>query len=69
MLMSREAMVHCFLRAAVLASRLWPGRRAVPEKASASKASRSTGPRSAERNVMVRSISPFSLFKNFNLHA
>eukprot|EP00959_Pyramimonas_sp_CCMP1952_P329035 6888540-Pyramimonas_sp.AAC.1 len=31
MLASWEAMVHCFLRAAVLESNLWLGRRANPE--------------------------------------
>eukprot|EP00959_Pyramimonas_sp_CCMP1952_P097573 2039551-Pyramimonas_sp.AAC.1 len=60
-------MAHCFLRAAVLASSLWLDRRAVPEKVSTSKASRSMGPRSTERILMVRSISSFSFFANFHV--
>eukprot|EP00959_Pyramimonas_sp_CCMP1952_P371423 7777700-Pyramimonas_sp.AAC.1 len=65
--MSKEAMTHCFLHAAALASSLWLDRRAVPEKVSASKAPRFMGPRSTESNTMARSISPFSFFANFHV--
>eukprot|EP00959_Pyramimonas_sp_CCMP1952_P379748 7954864-Pyramimonas_sp.AAC.1 len=68
MLMSREAMIHCFLHAAVLASSLWLDRRAVPEKVSTSKAPRSMKPRSAKRRLTGRSISPFSFFTHFHLY-
>eukprot|EP00959_Pyramimonas_sp_CCMP1952_P112972 2361363-Pyramimonas_sp.AAC.1 len=54
MLMSREAMVHCFLHAAALASSLGLDSRAAPGKVSASKASRSMTPRSTRRSPMVR---------------
>eukprot|EP00959_Pyramimonas_sp_CCMP1952_P160006 3346813-Pyramimonas_sp.AAC.1 len=60
-------MTHCFLHAAALASRLWLGRRAVPEQASTSKASRSMKPRSTSRNLMARSIPPISFFANFHV--
>eukprot|EP00959_Pyramimonas_sp_CCMP1952_P051201 1070113-Pyramimonas_sp.AAC.1 len=66
MLMSREAMIHCCLHAAVLANSPWLDRRAVPETVSTSKASRSMEPRITMRNMMARSISPFSFFTNFH---
>eukprot|EP00959_Pyramimonas_sp_CCMP1952_P319728 6690063-Pyramimonas_sp.AAC.1 len=68
MSMSRDAMAHCFLRAAALASNRRFDRRAVPENASASEASRSVKPRSTRRNLMARSISPISLLTNFRLY-
>eukprot|EP00959_Pyramimonas_sp_CCMP1952_P153966 3221090-Pyramimonas_sp.AAC.1 len=68
MLMSRGAIVHFFLHAAVLANSLWLDRRAVPENVSTSKASRSMRPRSTKRSLMARSISPFSFCTNLNLH-
>eukprot|EP00959_Pyramimonas_sp_CCMP1952_P056929 1188660-Pyramimonas_sp.AAC.1 len=67
--MSRDAMVQCFLHAAVLTSSPWLGRRAVPEKVSTSTASRSTKPRCTRRNLMARSISPSSFFTNLDLRA
>eukprot|EP00959_Pyramimonas_sp_CCMP1952_P109292 2286084-Pyramimonas_sp.AAC.1 len=69
MLMSREAMIHCFLHAAVLTSNLWLDRLAVPENVSTSKASRSMRPRRIKRSRMVRVVSPFSFFTNFYLRA
>eukprot|EP00959_Pyramimonas_sp_CCMP1952_P204065 4267704-Pyramimonas_sp.AAC.1 len=61
--MSREAVIHGFLHAAVLANSLWLGRRAVPEKVSTSQVSRSMKPRNTRRNLMARSTSPFSFHK------
>eukprot|EP00959_Pyramimonas_sp_CCMP1952_P116610 2437231-Pyramimonas_sp.AAC.1 len=69
MLMSREAMINCFLHAAALASNIRLGRRAVPEKVSAPKASRCMNPRSTMRSPMARSISPFSFLTHVNLYA
>eukprot|EP00959_Pyramimonas_sp_CCMP1952_P289606 6057192-Pyramimonas_sp.AAC.1 len=66
--MSREAMIHCFLHAAVLASSPWLRRRAVPGMVSTSKASRPMKPRSTRRKQMARSISPFSFFTNFQFY-
>eukprot|EP00959_Pyramimonas_sp_CCMP1952_P013083 276565-Pyramimonas_sp.AAC.1 len=65
--MSRGALIHCVLHAAALASNLWLDRRAVPEKASTSKASRSMVPLSTRRNLMASPISPFPFFANFHL--
>eukprot|EP00959_Pyramimonas_sp_CCMP1952_P147371 3084081-Pyramimonas_sp.AAC.1 len=69
MLISREAMIHRLLRAAALATSLRLDRRAVPEKAPASKASRPMNPLSTKRSPTARSISPFSLLTNFHLYA
>eukprot|EP00959_Pyramimonas_sp_CCMP1952_P245406 5129214-Pyramimonas_sp.AAC.1 len=68
MLMSREAMMNCFLHAAVQASNLWLDHLAVPENVSTPKASRSMEPRSTKRSQMVRSISPFSFFTHFHVY-
>eukprot|EP00959_Pyramimonas_sp_CCMP1952_P098096 2050339-Pyramimonas_sp.AAC.1 len=65
MLMSRGAMIHRFLHAAVLASNLWLDRRAAPENASTSKTSRSMGPQTTRRNLVARSMSPVWFFANF----
>eukprot|EP00959_Pyramimonas_sp_CCMP1952_P421032 8819669-Pyramimonas_sp.AAC.1 len=43
--MSEDVVTHCFLRAAAQTNGLRLGRQAVPEKVSASKASRSIDPR------------------------
>eukprot|EP00959_Pyramimonas_sp_CCMP1952_P306979 6425046-Pyramimonas_sp.AAC.1 len=69
MVMPRGAMIICFLHAAALAISPRQDRRAVPEKVSTSKASRSTKPRRARRNLMARSVSPVSLFTNFHAYA
>eukprot|EP00959_Pyramimonas_sp_CCMP1952_P185681 3882113-Pyramimonas_sp.AAC.1 len=67
--MSMDAMIHCFLHAAALASNPWLARRAAAEEASTPNASTSMEPRRKRSSRTVRSTSRMSFLTDFHLRA